>query len=123
MSMDSLRNKIRLGIFALSVLACSESSNSIPPDFVRLYVDVRVASREYGETSTDGRIVRMRILEKYGYTAERFDSVAECIQKSPDLWEPFQEAVVEYTDSIAVAVNAIAPQIRNQPDSKKGEKK
>lgn len=123
MSMDSLRNKIGLGIFALSVLACSESSNSIPSDFVRLYVDLRVASREYGETSTDGRIVRMRILEKYGYTAERFDSVAECIQKSPDLWEPFQEAVVEYTDSIAVAVNAIAPQIRNQPDSKKGEKK
>ena len=123
MSMDSLRNKIGLGIFALSVLACSESSNSIPPDFVRLYVDLRVASREYGETSTDGRIVRMRILEKYGYTAERFDSVAECIQKSPDLWEPFQEAVVEYTDSIAGAVNAIAPQIRNQPDSKKGEKK
>ena len=123
MSMDSLRNKIGLGIFALSVLACSESSNSIPPDFVRLYVDLRVASREYGEISTDGRIVRMRILEKYGYTAERFDSVAECIQKSPDLWEPFQEAVVEYTDSIAVAVNAIAPQIRNQPDSKKGEKK
>ena len=123
MSMDSLRNKIRLGIFALSVLGCSESSNSIPPDFVRLYVDLRVASRAYGETSTDGRIVRMRILEKYGYTAERFDSVAECIQKSPDLWEPFQEAVVEYTDSIAVAVNAIAPQIRNQPDSKKGEKK
>lgn len=121
--MDSLRNKIGLGIFALSVLACSEGSNSIPPDFVRLYVDLRVASREYGETSTDGRIVRMRILEKYGYTAERFDSVAECIQKSPDLWEPFQEAVVEYTDSIAVAVNAIAPQIRNQPDSKKGEKK
>ena len=121
--MDSLRNKIGLGIFALSVLACSESSNSIPPDFVRLYVDLRVASREYGETSTDGRIVRMRILEKYGYTAERFDSVAECIQKSPDLWEPFQEAVGEYTDSNAVAVNASAPQIRNQPDSKKGEKK
>ena len=121
--MDSLRNKIGLGIFALSVLACSESSNSIPPDFVRLYVDLRVASREYGETSTDGRIVRMRILEKYGYTAERFDSVAECIQKSPDLWEPKKKKKKENTESIAVAVKAAAPQIRDQPDSKKKKKK
>jgi len=121
--MGSLRNKIGLGIFALSVLACTESSNSIPSDFVRLYGDLRVASREYGETSTDGRIVRIRILEKYGYTSERFDSIAESIQKSPDLWEPFQEAVVEYADSIAVAVNAIAPQIRTKPDPKKEKKK
>jgi len=122
--MGFLRNKIWLGILALSVLACTESSNSIPPDFVRLYGDLRIAAREFGETSTDGRIVRIRILEQYGYTAERFDSVAEKVQRSADLWEPFQEAVVQYIDSIAVEAKAIAPQVKNVPLSKQnGAKK
>lgn len=122
--MGCLRSKIGLGIFALSALACTEGSNSIPSDFVRLYGDLRIATREFGETSTDGRIARVRILERYGYTAERFDSIAEKIQRSADLWEPFQNAVVEYVDSVAVSAKAIAPQVKNIPAAKpKGAKK
>lgn len=125
MSMGSLKNKIGIGIFALSVLACTESSNSIPPDFVRLYGDLRIAAREFGETSTDGRIARIQIFKQYGYTVERFDSIAEKIQRNADLWEPFQEAVVEYVDSVAVGAGAIAPQVKNVPlpKSKDGKTK
>ena len=116
--MGCLRNKIGFGILVLLVLSCTEGSNSIPPDFAHLYGDLRIAAREFGETSTDGRIARIRILEQYGYTADRFDSIAECIQKSPDLWEPFQEAVVQYVDSTAVEAKAIAPQVKTMAPSK-----
>lgn len=108
MSMGFLRNKFWLGAVAASVCACS-GDFSVPADFVRLYGDLRIAEREYGETSPDGRIARILLLEKYDYTAERFDSVAECIGKNPDVWNAFQDSVVAYVDSLAIAAGAIAP--------------
>lgn len=118
--MGSLRNKLVFGALALFYAACSDRA-SVPPEFVRLYGDLRVAEREFGEISPDGRIVRVRILEKYGYTAERFDSIAERIQTHSDLWEPFQVAVSKYIDSLAIAADAITPP-RPQPTPSKGKK-
>lgn len=102
------RNSFWLCAVAISVCACT-GDFSVPKDFVRLYGDLRIAEREYGETSPDGRVARILLLEKYGYTVERFDSIAECIGKNPDVWDAFQDSVVSYVDSLAVAAKAITP--------------
>ena len=107
--MASLRNKILFGTLAVLATACSENI-SVPAEFVRLYGDLRIAEREFGETSPEGRIARVQILERYGYAANRFDSIAEQIQSNSDLWEPFQESVLVYVDSIAVLAGAVTPQ-------------
>ena len=107
--MASLRNKILFGTLAVLATACSENI-SVPAEFVRLYGVLSIAEREVGETSPEGRIARVQILERYGYTANRFDSIAEQIQSNSDLWEPFQESVLVYVDSIAVLVGAVTPQ-------------
>ncbi len=108
MSRGFSRSKFLFGFFALSVSACTESV-SVPKEFIRLYGDLRIAEREYGETSPDGRIARVLILKKYGYSAQRFDSVAEWIQINPNIWNAFQDSVVAYIDSVAIEAKAIAP--------------
>jgi len=67
---------------------------------VNAYIELRVVSREYGETSPDGRIARTEALKKYGYTRASFEAEAEKIKRDPDLWEPFQAAVVARIDSL-----------------------
>lgn len=108
MSRGFSRSKFLFGFLALSVCACTESV-SVPKEFVRLYGDLRIAEREFGETSPDGRVARILILEKHGYSAQRFDSVAEKIQTSPNVWNAFQDSVVAYIDSVAIEAKAIAP--------------
>lgn len=117
MSRGFSRRKFLLGFFALSACACTESV-SVPREFVRLYGDLRIAEREYGETSPEGRIARILILEKYNYSPAKFDSIAEWIQANPDVWNAFQDSVVAYVDSVAVEAKAIAP-----PGKINGEKK
>lgn len=99
------RNSL-VGIFAVCLIACN-SGDAVPGEFVRLYGDLRVAEREFGEATPDGRLARVQILKRYGWTAERFDSMAAKIQKDPQLWEPFQDSVVAYVDSVALAAGAI----------------
>lgn len=108
MSRGCSRSKFLFGFLALSVCACSESV-SVPKEFVRLYGDLRIAEREYGETTPDGRVARTLILEKYGYSVQRFDSVAEWILANSNVWSAFQDSVVAYVDSVAVEAKAIAP--------------
>ncbi len=112
MSRGFSRDRFLFGFLALSVCACTESV-SVPAEFVRLYGDLRIAEREYGETTPDGRAARIIILERYGYSAKKFDSVAEWIQASPDVWSAFQDSVVAYVDSVATEAKAIAPPARN----------
>ena len=120
--MGFLRIKTALAAASLAVLACSENSGTVPSDFVHLYGDLRIAEREFGETSPDGRIVRILTLEKYGYTARKFDSIANVLQNSPDLWNAFQDSVVTYIDSVAVAANAIPKPLKpHAPKNLKGK--
>lgn len=121
MSRGFSRRRFLLGCLALSVSACTESV-SVPAEFVRLYGDLRIAAREYGDASPDGRAARIVILERYGYSAQRFDSVAEWIQGNPDVWSAFQDSVVAYVDSVAIEAKAIAPPARNGVGTQKGAK-
>lgn len=106
MSTGFSRNSL-VGLFAVCLIACN-NSDSVPSEFVRLYGDLRVAEREFGEKTPDGRLARVQILKKYGWTAERFDSVAAKIQLDAKLWEPFQNSVVAYVDSVALEAGAIS---------------
>lgn len=112
MSRGFLRNKLLCVFFTLSICACTESV-SVPAEFVHLYGDLRIAKREYGEASPDGRTARILVLEKYGYSVQRFDSVAKWIQGNPDVWNTFQDLVVAYVDSVAIEAQAIAPKAMN----------
>ncbi len=118
MSRGFSRNRFLFGCLALSVCACTESV-SVPAEFVRLYGDLRIAEREYGETSPDGRAARIVILERYGYSAQKFDSVAEWIQANPGVWNAFQDSVVAYVDSVAIEAKAISPPVKNGTGTQK----
>ncbi len=107
--MGCSKNKFAALTLTALTLSCSGNSSDIPPEFPRLYGDLRIVSREFGELSPDGRIARTQILEKYGYTAQKFDSIAERIQGNADSWNAFQESVSVYIDSIAIANGAISP--------------
>lgn len=115
--MGCSKNKFAALTLTALTLSCSGNSFDIPPEFPRLYGDLRIASREFGELSPDGRIARTQILERYGYTAQKFDSIAERLQGDADSWNVFQESVSAYIDSIAVAFGAISPQ-KNVKDKK-----
>lgn len=105
-------------MLAALAASCTGKSTDVPEDFVRLYGDLRIASKEYGEASPDGRIARVQILERYGFTAQKFDSVAEWIQNTPDVWNPFEESVTAYVDSLAISAGAIAPPKAKFPNGK-----
>ncbi len=117
--MGCSRNKLASLTLASVVLSCSGGSTSVPENFVHLYGDLRIASKEFGETSTDGKIARVQILERYGFTAQKFDSIAEWIQSTPDAWSPFEESVTAYVDSLAISAGAIAPPKANLPKNGK----
>ncbi|MCK9182896.1 MAG: hypothetical protein M0P13_08470 [Fibrobacteraceae bacterium] len=110
------KNKLIAVFFSFFLFSCSGNSCPVPTEYVHLYAEMRIAEREYGETSPEGRIVRVEILKKYGYSRVRFDSVAECIQKNYQAWDPFQTQVSEYIDSLAIAASAVPSPIKADPE-------
>jgi hypothetical protein len=94
-------SRFLLGCLVFFFGGCTDDIPVVSENFVNAYVELRVVSREYGETSPDSRIARTEVLKKYGYTKESFDSAAMNIKQTPDLWSPFQKKVIERLDSLS----------------------
>lgn len=116
MSMAFSKNKLIPVFFSFFLFSCSGDSLPVPTEYVHLYAEMRIAQREYGETSPEGRIARVEILKKYGYSRAEFDSMAECIQKNYQAWDPFQTQVSEYIDSLAITASAIPSPEKAKPE-------
>ena len=81
-------------LLALAIFAgCGHKPTPADGTLVNAYVDLRVASIEFGETAPAARIARTEVLKKYGYTAVTFDSAIAKMKRDPDAWEPFQNGV------------------------------
>jgi len=87
--------------FAFLALCACEKNNANAYDSLALaYVELRVATQEYGETE-NGKAIRFRILEKYGFSADSFEKKTEELKKEPEKWLKFQKTVIAILDTIA----------------------
>lgn len=97
---------------AVVVLFCQCGSPSLDPGFLPLYVELRIATQEFGQLNEEARRVRLQILERHGYTAAQFDSTRQFLEEHPDLWRAFQKDLV-------IALEALEPpRVETPPPSK-----
>lgn len=87
-------NKLRTLSLASGLLFCQCGEPQLDPSFVPLYAELRVATQELGQTTEDARRMRFKILDKHGYTVERFDSTLQFLETHPDSWRDFQRELV-----------------------------
>lgn len=85
----------------LLLLGCERSSSGVSEKFIGTYIELRLASLEFGEANPDARIKRTQILKNNSYTSESFNEYADKIRENPNLWLLFQQRVVEILDSIS----------------------
>ena len=103
-------------LLALAAFAgCGHKTTPADGTLVNAYVDLRVASAEFGEMSPAARIARTEVLKKYGYTAATFDSAIAKMKRDPDAWEPFQEAVSVRLDSLSLQQGVDVPRAPRRP--------
>jgi len=93
--------KFLLSLALLALCACKEKNSANNYDaFAHVYAELRIATQEYGETS-NGRVIRFQILEKYGFSADSFEIKTEELKKEPEKWLVFQKTVIDILDTIA----------------------
>ena len=103
-------------LLALAIFAgCGHKPTPADGTLVNAYVDLRVASIEFGETAPAARIARTEVLKKYGYTAVTFDSAIAKMKRDPDAWEPFQHAVSDRLDSLSMQQGVAVPRAQRRP--------
>jgi hypothetical protein len=103
-------------LLALAIFAgCGHKPTPADGTLVDAYVDLRVASIEFGETAPAARIARTEVLKKYGYTAVTFDSAIAKMKRDPDAWEPFQNAVSARLDSLSMQQGVTVPRDVRKP--------
>ncbi len=86
--------------------ACEKESTAEPPVFAKAYVELSIATLTYA-SKPDVRIARLKILEKYGYTAAGFDSSITALQNDPAAWFAFQKSASAYADTLAAHVDSV----------------
>jgi len=91
--------KLLIPLAFLALCACEKNSASAYDSLAHAYVELRIATQEYGETD-DGKAVRFQILERYGFSAESFEKKTEELKKEPEKWMNFQKNVVAILDTI-----------------------
>lgn len=102
-------------VVALAFCACSDSAPKADERFVAAYVEMRAAEQLYGGETPTARLVRRKILNKYGYTREEFLKACDKVLENGAGWIPFQMAVSDRVDSLLGIPKVI-------PVQKKGKK-
>jgi len=85
-------------LFLFLLYSCDR--NVADTDFAYLYVDLRIASVAYGDTSQTARLARQNILKEYGWTPEQFEKHVQNLRSDPERWNLFQAKVVDRLDSL-----------------------
>lgn len=106
--------------FVVAAMAACSGEVSVDQKFVDAYVEMRVAEITYGTTSPLARMNRQEILNRYGFTREKYLAKTEEVLADENLWVPFQKAVVARLDSLLVVRKApdqdsIKPSVPNSP--------
>lgn len=88
----------RFFLFAMLIVlnACEKSYDDA---FTLAYAELRIAQVEYQETE-DGKITRLQILEKHGFSLDDFEKKIQEIRKDPEKWLVFQNKLIKILDSI-----------------------
>lgn len=112
-----MRSTIANSLLFLALVAlagCGHKPTPADETLVNAYVDLRVASIEFGETAPAARVARAEVLKKYGYTPATFDSAMAKMKRDPDAWEPFQNAVSARLDSLSLQQGVAMPRIPHE---------
>lgn len=86
-------------VAVISVIAACERTDVVDPRIVELYVDLRVASEEFGNNN-EARIARQNLMRQAGIGQEQFAAEIQEIRANPELWMKFQNEVVARLDSL-----------------------
>lgn len=109
--MNSPRQFLPILFAGIWLLLSCERTDVVDSEMVNLYVDLRVASEEYGNTD-EARIARQNLMRQSGYSAEQFSRKVEEIRANPELWMKFQNEVVDRLDSLRNPAQRPAPKVK-----------
>ena len=70
----------------------------IPKNFVKLYVELRLATTGNPNHPQRAQESRKIIMEKYKMTWKDYRNHVETLKRNPDIWEAFQESVLSELD-------------------------
>lgn len=93
-------SSLAIGLSAMLLWSCANEETPIDPALVSLYVELRVASLEYGMASQEARIARQNLMREASWDSEEFKVAIEEIRTNPELWKRFQQQVVDQLDSL-----------------------
>lgn len=97
-------------VLAFLLTACGNKP-SFDSKFVALYVELRVASQEFGLITPEARRARLQAMKRAGYTQAQFEATYQGIMANPDIWKEFQDQVTHRLDSLT----AQTPAQKNKP--------
>lgn len=83
--------------FSLFFFACDEQKKMPSAEFIGAYVELRLATEQYG-TRPEAGLVRRDILQKYGLTREGFNAEADRIRSNFEIWNAFEDSVIAYME-------------------------
>ena len=90
-------------LLALAAFAgCGHKPTPADGTLVNAYVDLRVASAEFGEMSPAARIARTEVSEEIRLYRGDVRLRDRKMKRDPDAWEPFQEAVSVRLDLLSL---------------------
>lgn len=84
----------------LLLLGCVDEKSPIDPQLVALYADLRVATIEYAQDTTQMRLVRQNLLKQANMTYKKFHLEIDEIRNNPEKWVRFQNQLVDHLDSL-----------------------
>lgn len=108
--LNSVR-KLAASMALLLLLVACERKPEFDSKFVALYVDLRVASQEFGLITPEARRTRLQLMQRAGYTQEQVEATYQSIMADPDIWKEFQDQVTHRLDSLT----AQTPAQKNKP--------
>lgn len=93
-------NRFFLILALFTILACKIGEDDLSKNFAVAYAELRIAEREYGGETENGKAARFEILQKYGMDADIFEEKIDEIKNKPEKWLEFQNRLIAILDSI-----------------------
>lgn len=84
------------------------------PSLVEAYVELRLATRRFGQRTPQGQAARQAILELKGYSLDSYTLQVNQLKENYQEWYDFQEAVLEHFEAVKLESKKLtAQQIKN----------
>lgn len=79
------------------------------PNLVEAYVELRLATRRFGQRTPQGQAARQAILELKGYSLESYTLQVSQLKENYHEWYDFQEAVLKHFEAIKLESKKVKP--------------